>query len=376
MFLLVVNGCSATPQIIQLSINNLNHTLNIKPLGSSHITTQTPIWVLATLKSRPDVCSFDLRSAIMVAVSLWSNIMPTTKLSGFFCSRTIEHWSKPADKNSRFSHDIIIEKDVIAHGACEFMSRERHCPKGNKLVALNATTMGTNHRPLINDSLLASHQPWTQVVHNYYLHRVEFTLDSFTNFVQAPLLVNLDQNCAFKDQYCYGDQGVLVWNIPLDSSDHCQFNYHHASDCYLSSSQLICPELKISVMSHLDAVYDSCGTDLGYVRASVQDHTGDLEPVSHALNLTEEYGMELDFHRLLSMVTIGKPSYIKLLHIASCQTYPTQLHYEPAVADHYSEVEIIDKALHRALLPAPERFTRPVSRILKPDADTTFYFIP
>jgi len=88
---------------------------------------------------------------------------------------------------------------------------------------------------------------------------------------------------------------------------------------FLNPTHLVCTDLGLSVADTELSANDSCGARLGVLRGIIEDSQG-LDPRDRNItDVRQRFKIDLDFQNLYNHVKIGQPSFLKILHVGSCE---------------------------------------------------------
>jgi len=75
----------------------------------------------------------------------------------------------------------------------------------------------------------------------------------------------------------------------------------------------------MSVTDPENKVFNSCGEDIGSVRAIISEATERANNTDNKLDAASKFKVELKFRYLYDSVEFGAPSFVKLMHMGICE---------------------------------------------------------
>lgn len=188
----------------------VNNTIQ---LMKSAALSVAPIHSLSVLKHHFSECPFSLENAIMVPVTLYSQLFRPQSFPAFKCRRTDETWTKTSFRDQPTQVTIQHQDVKLSPSACAYILRYKQAPNGAHLIAKEETplSMHTNEYTLWNNSIMFVNS--THTVTNYHLYFINITIDLQTGFIASNSTFNLDK-CLFNKNHCHDGSEVIIWNVP------------------------------------------------------------------------------------------------------------------------------------------------------------------
>jgi hypothetical protein len=231
------------------------------------------------------------------------------------------------------------------------MAEHKTSPQREKMIRVNQTHFSTQNHMALSPPLTLATADWTREVVNYPLSTIDLTYDAYSGTMHSSSLAQFDNQCKFDSSYCYAGNDLVTWSLPRN--DSCQLTKHRANACYLTPEMLVCPSLAISVSDYRKSTQDTCGTNLGVVRALISNTESDSDKQTSKQqgNGTETYQVSIHFESLYESLRLGQPQFISMTHVTSCGLYPTDVQIQPDLLTKtryaHPDSEFIDPVLYK-----------------------------
>jgi len=143
-------------------------------------------WSLVSLYARDPSCPFFMDSPILIAATVFSNTVIVSQYTGYKCYSVTEHWIRKQGRLQVPFNELNTTNFIsLSIDECLYMVKHLYTPTRlmTPLHRLNDTSFGTNVILRVNQSSLYDSAPSTYNVTNYYLAKVNLTLNSTTIYV-------------------------------------------------------------------------------------------------------------------------------------------------------------------------------------------------
>jgi hypothetical protein len=284
-------------------------------------------WILGLLHKRSSACPYVAENSVHVAVTLYSNLQPSEQHIPYHCTKQADLYVKPTgrDRGPRF---YSSQYEPLTTKSCAYMVKNSYSPNLEYMIRINDTWRGTQLSIKVNETSITEAAAWNQTVTNHFYQIFNVSLDPLTGFMTSDT-VRLDPRCTFQQTQCASDHGTVIWNVPYSTTkpEFCPLHQRKSTNCRLSPTTLICPELGISIVDHTRDGTERCGQKIGYTRVLLERKadldTRDINQYDKMVKfqLQNEFGY---LHKQV-MRALNVPSFIKVVHIGSCGFFPQNL---------------------------------------------------
>jgi len=303
-----------------LDLDSQMEQLHLSPMTHTNVTDSGPdpsnVFTLATLVHHPQACAYDLRNAYQISASFWSLAVTQDFLRAYKCDKITDTLFRSAVPDQPLKWGRSTNATRLAAKACRFMAQHKASPQGQPLVALNGTHFRSNNFLAINHTDLYATTNWSISITNYHLQIISIQAEPYSNIVSSPEFLQMHP-CKFQAAYCQSDASMVVWNVP-SKTEGCEVAHHLANFCYLTPTEMLCPDAHLAIMTPGDPRAQSCGINLGLARAIVQD------PMRHVndLRFNVSHKTDFDIHHIYDRVRLGHRQHVFVYHIATCSHIP------------------------------------------------------
>lgn len=304
-------------------------------MSQPNVSSETPVYVFGRLYYQKPICPFSLDQTHMVSLSFWSNHLKNLNFLAYRCTKTVQKWQRTYHPVKAI-WDFITGYERLTTEACNYMIQQKLTP--NAMMAplhrINSTHFASDTKMTLNNTVLHGTSNWNRSLENFQLQLINITVHSDTGFIYSTDVPGLE-DCLYSASECRSLTDRIVWNA--HTNETCDVTKQESTQCYLSSAQLICPELFIAVVSQVGKLQQVCGTHLGVSR--LRFRTMASRRSASLIDPTTPYVVDLDFSSLLRSIKPGQQQKLHLYHIASCSSFPTTtgLRQRPPVKDNETE---------------------------------------
>lgn len=329
------------PVTTTLVINNEGNQLQLQPQDSTDNNPQAivmdlyeketrenkQIWTVGVMYARQPACTFNMETAVMVAVTLYSNIQVVQRqVQAYHCIRKDQIFLRQAGAYIPPKYYVTLIQP-ISKRLCEYMVTHTVTKNNEYMHEINSTWRGTTNTFSMTLSELSIKEAKNYTITNYYYHHVNLSIDPDSGHMTHPY-IKLNKNCTYETGWCNTDMGTIIWNVKFERNKPavCTTQLQKADICWINNSSMICPELAITFLDHNRDHEEICGYKLGYFRGTVSKENIDSRTINQ-LDLNETLTLRFEYSHLFDQIKtqIEKPVYIKLIHMGQCDAYPQDL---------------------------------------------------